>query len=190
MTTQAPANPAQDSPEVTSRPAKQWTPVQRLAILAEYEALPKGDARRGALLRRHGIYSSHIARWRIQRGRGVLENEAIPTAGRPPQICDPRQQELARLSQEAARLQSELQQAEAILSIQRSLLAACHPDADHAERRTLMLASVHELAPLIGVVAACAALGVPRSSFYYARRHAPPPCSGAPAATPAPEPEP
>lgn len=38
-----------------------------------------------------------------------------------------------------------------------------------------MLASVQELAPYVGVAAACAALGVPRSSFYHAQRPAPPP---------------
>ncbi|PDW02427.1 hypothetical protein [Candidatus Viridilinea mediisalina] len=78
MTTQAPTSPDQDSPEVTSRPAKQWTTAQRLAILAEYEALPKGDARRGALLRRHRLSSSHIARWRSQRDRGTLDRLVLP----------------------------------------------------------------------------------------------------------------
>jgi transposase len=121
MTTQAPTSPAQDSPEVTSRPARQWTTAQRLAILDEYEAFPKNDPRRGALLRRHGLYSSHITRWRKQRDRGVLGNEAAPTAGRPPQPRDPQQDEIARLTQEVARLQGQLQQAEAIMDIPRNL---------------------------------------------------------------------
>jgi len=37
--------------------------------LDEYDALPKGGAGRGALLRREGLYSSHISEWRNQRDR-------------------------------------------------------------------------------------------------------------------------
>jgi len=40
-------------------------------IVDEYDALPKGGSERGALLRREGLYSSHISEWRNQRNRAA-----------------------------------------------------------------------------------------------------------------------
>ena len=47
--------------------------AQKLRILAEYEAYPVGAPERGALLRREGIYTSHISKWRKQRDQGALQ---------------------------------------------------------------------------------------------------------------------
>jgi hypothetical protein len=59
-----------------------FSSAQRLAILAEYESYPRGDTRRGELLRRHGLYSSHMTKWRQQRDRGTLTSHTQPLAGR------------------------------------------------------------------------------------------------------------
>jgi len=84
----------------------------------EYERL---DARgRGALLRREGLYSSHIAKWRKLRDRGAVAALAA-APGRP--AADPRDQELARLRRQTARLEAELAKAHKVIEVQGKLSA-------------------------------------------------------------------
>src|SRR5262245_2687507 len=75
-------------------------------ILAEYERCDTGA--KGALLRREGLYSSMISEWRKQRDHGALGGLAA-APGRP--RSDPREQEMARLKRENARLQADLTKA-------------------------------------------------------------------------------
>jgi transposase len=107
-----------------------WTATEKLAILSEYESYPHGERRRGALLRRSGAYTSHISKWRKQRARGALTHLAPRTPGPKAQPRDPRQDELAQLRREVARLQARVAQAEAVIEIQKKvalLLGAPHP---------------------------------------------------------------
>lgn len=122
--------------EVDVTPSRTWTATQKLALLTEYESYPKGDPRRGAMLRRHGLYSSHISRWRRLRDTGALASLQSRPVGRPPQPRDPLQDEVDRLQQEVARLQAQLQQAEAIIDIQKKLatLLGAMPPAPISER--------------------------------------------------------
>lgn len=53
-------------PKATSRVR---STAEKLRILAEYEAYPTGAPERGALLRREGLYTSAISKWRTQRDR-------------------------------------------------------------------------------------------------------------------------
>ena len=48
-----------------------FTAEYKAAILAEYDALAEPGAR-GALLRREGLYSSHLTEWRRARDAGAL----------------------------------------------------------------------------------------------------------------------
>jgi hypothetical protein len=50
-----------------------FTAEYKSAILDEYDQLPVGSPERGALLRREGLYTSHIAEWRKQRDAAALE---------------------------------------------------------------------------------------------------------------------
>ncbi len=87
-------------------------------ILAEYE--PLDATGRGALLRREGLYSSHISTWRALRDRGALA--ALATApGRPP--ADPLERENVRLQRENERLQKELTTAHRVIEVQGKLSA-------------------------------------------------------------------
>ncbi len=110
----------QASTEVQPRQGR-WTGRERLAILTEYESYPQGDPRRGELLRRHGLYTSHISKWRAQRDRGARASLEPRPAGRPVQPRDPQQDEIARLQRENARLQAELHKAETIIEIQKKV---------------------------------------------------------------------
>lgn len=116
------------SPVITQRPSTEVAPrkatipaAQRLALLAEYESYPKGDPRRGELLRRHGLYSSHMSKWREQRDRGALSLTSQPSPGRPQLPPDPQCDEIARLQREVARLQHELHKATTIIDVQKKM---------------------------------------------------------------------
>jgi transposase-like protein len=70
------------------------------------------------LLRREGLYSSHLTTWRRQQEAGQVAGLAPKPRG--PKV-DPQATELARLKRENERLQVKLQQAEAIISAQKKL---------------------------------------------------------------------
>jgi transposase-like protein len=118
----APQSSSTERPSTEAQPTRgTWTAAQKLAIIAEYESYPRGDPRRGELLRRVGAYTSHISKWRDQRDRGTLTSQQQPSAGRPAQPRDPQQEELARLQRENARLQAELEKAQFVIAIQKKV---------------------------------------------------------------------
>lgn len=100
------------SPE---RPLRRTFSAQyKQQILAEYEAAPT-DGSRGAILRREGLYSSHIVEWRRARDAGALAG----LAPRPrPRASSSEQLELARLRQRAERAEAELTKARLVIDIQ------------------------------------------------------------------------
>lgn len=98
-----------------------WTAAQKLALLNEYESYPRGDTRRSEFLRRNGLYTSHVSKWRAQRDSGALASLAPRPAGRPVQPRDEQHDEIARLHHEHARLQAELEKAQTIIEIQKKL---------------------------------------------------------------------
>lgn len=96
------------------------TAAERRRILDEYDSYPRGDVRRGALLRRYGLYTSQIAKWRERIKRG--QTDLTPRApGPPPQPVNPLADEVARLTRENARLQAQLTKAELIIDVQKKL---------------------------------------------------------------------
>ena len=121
-------------PEVRPKAARtHWSARDRLRLLAAADACAPGEL--GAL-RREGIYSSPLARWRRQRAEGELaaltpKRKAAPTPEAQRQTA-----ELARLRRENQRLQAKLAQAEVIIDVQKKLatllgitLPAPPPDA-------------------------------------------------------------
>jgi transposase len=72
------------------------------------------DGELGALLRKEGLYSSHLVTWRRQRAHGLTPK----TRGRKKTAADPR---VKKLAQENRRLTSRLQQAEAIIAFQKKV---------------------------------------------------------------------
>jgi transposase-like protein len=109
------------SPEVLP-PAERRTrsAADKLRILQDYEACPVGSPERGALLRREGIYTSQIAKWRKARERGLLGSFNAPRRG-PQPAAAPLRAEVERLRKENARLQARLTRAEAILEVQKKV---------------------------------------------------------------------
>lgn len=72
----------------------------------------------GALLRREGLYSSHLDKWRRQRERGILQALAPQRRGPKP---DPQVAEIAKLRHENEQLRARLQRAEHIIEVQKKL---------------------------------------------------------------------
>jgi transposase len=86
-------------------------------ILAEADACTE-RGQIGALLRREGLYSSHLDKWRTQRERGVLQALAPQKRGPKP---DPQATEIAQLRRENEQLRTRLQRAEHIIEVQKKL---------------------------------------------------------------------
>lgn len=105
-------------PEVVPRAKRrQFSAQYKLRILTEADQCSqRGEI--GALLRREGLYSSHLTTWRKQRDRGQLQGLSPKKRGRKP---DPQAAELARLQRENERLKVRLEQAETIIEVQKKL---------------------------------------------------------------------
>ena len=111
---------ATPDPEVPERARRRhFSASQKLRILREADACDRHTGALGALLRREGLYSSHLTTWRRQRERGELEALQPRRRGRPP--GDPAAAELARLRHENERLTQKLATAETIIEIQKKV---------------------------------------------------------------------
>lgn len=108
-----------DEGEVPERARRRtFTAAYKLLILAEYEAAEPGE--RGVVLRREGLYSSHLVEWRRARDAGALAGLSA-TRGRPP--ADPVERDNARLRARNAALEQDLNAAREIIAIQGKLSA-------------------------------------------------------------------
>lgn len=95
--------------------------AEKLRILAEADACTPNSSERGALLRREGIYSSHLAKWRRQRSEGRLLADTSTPRGPQPAPVDPIAAENARLRTENARLLARLIQTETVIDVQKKV---------------------------------------------------------------------
>jgi transposase-like protein len=103
-----------DEPDPAARPRRRsFTAQYKAAILEEYDTLPVGSSQRGALLRREGLYSSHVAEWR--RARDVGARDALAPKDRAKR--SPEQVELERLRRRNERLETDLARARLALEI-------------------------------------------------------------------------
>ena len=105
-------------PEVPARARRRtFTAQYKLDIVAEYDAAP--DGQKGAVLRREGLYSSHIIEWRRSRDAGALAGLKAPRGRKPP---DAQAEHIARLEAEKKRLE-ELARARFVIDVQGKLSA-------------------------------------------------------------------
>jgi transposase len=113
--------PGPPDPEVPARHAKRrFTTAYKLEILRRADACTR-SGELGALLRKEGLYSSHLVTWRRQREHGLTPKKR----GRKPTSSDPRVKTLERektvLVTENRRLERRLQRAEAIIAYQKKV---------------------------------------------------------------------
>jgi transposase-like protein len=96
---------------------RRFTAEYKLRILQEADGCSSGEV--GALLRREGLYSSHLTTWRRQREAGQLAGLRPKKRGRK---ADSRATELEHLKRENTKLQAQLERAELIIEAQKKLL--------------------------------------------------------------------
>ena len=113
--------PGRPDPEVPEKPVRRrFSAAYKRKILEEAERCT-GRGELGALLRREGLYSSHLTTWRQQRDQGALDGLAPKKRGRKAKRKDPVAEENERLRRQNARLEHQLRQAETIIDVQKKL---------------------------------------------------------------------
>ncbi len=119
------ATPGADPPPVpdpevpATATRRQFTAEYKRSILEQADAC-REDGAIGALLRREGLYSSLLSKWRQQRQRGEREGLAPKKRGRKP-TANPLAEENRRLQSENTRLKHKLHQAETIIDVQKKV---------------------------------------------------------------------
>jgi transposase len=139
MTTQALVGRAHDMGVGDDDPAakpkrRRFDAEYKLAVLEEYERLTDPGAK-GALLRREGLYSSHIVEWRRARDVGAIKELASKSR---PAARTPEQVELERLRRRNERLEGELAKHKLALEIQgkaSELLERLLAESDETKRQ-------------------------------------------------------
>ena len=99
-----------------------YTAEYKRRILKEADTCTTAGAI-GALLRREGLYSSHLVVWRRTRGRGELTALAPKKRGRKPTRVDPRDRKVTELERQLAEMTGRAERAEALVDAQKNLAA-------------------------------------------------------------------
>jgi transposase-like protein len=130
MSPDRPARPDPDDP--APRPSRRtFSAEYKLAIVAEYEQAANGE--KGAILRREGLYSSHVIEWtRAREAGGLTASGTPPAAGRPRKSAD--QVELDRLRRQNEKLKSDLTKTRMALDIMGKAHALLEELSESAER--------------------------------------------------------
>lgn len=122
--------PAAEPPAGNAAETEVVAKAQRRRFTAEYKRRILREADRcttpgaiGALMRREGLYSSHLSTWRAQRERGELEALAPKKRGPKPSPPDPRDKQLAEQARAIAKWQKRAERAEALVEVQKKVAA-------------------------------------------------------------------
>jgi transposase-like protein len=132
-----PATPPRPDPEVVADAGRRTFSAQyKQRILAEADAATAQPGAIGALLRREGLYSSHLVTWRRERQAGILKG-LTPHKRGPKSKRSPQEEEIQKLRRENQRLTEELRKAEIVIDVQKkvgALLGWPLPKADPEEQ--------------------------------------------------------
>ena len=96
---------------------RKFSAAYRLRILEEVERC-QGSGEIGRLLRREGLYSSHLASWRKARREGSLAALSPKKRGAKPKARNPLEPKVRQLEAKVTRLEAELEKAHTILEVQ------------------------------------------------------------------------
>lgn len=132
-----PPTPPHPDPEVVATAKRRtFTAAYKQRILTEADAAVAQPGAIGALLRREGLYSSHLVTWRRERQAGILEG-LTPHRRGPKSKRSPQEEEIQNLRRENQRLNEELRKAEIVIDVQKkvgALLGWPLPKADPEEK--------------------------------------------------------
>jgi transposase len=116
--TEAGTRPAPPDPEVVARPKRRrFTAEYRLRIVEEADQCTQPGAV-GRLLRREGLYSSHLTKWREARRSGALHGLRSKKRGVKPKATNPLEPKVRELEAKVVRLEKDLHTAHTILDVQ------------------------------------------------------------------------
>ncbi len=123
------------NPEVVARARRRiFTAEYKQRGLAEADKAKEESGGIGALLRREGLYSSHLVTWRHERAAGIL-HALTPQKRGPQSKRSPLDEENQKLRRENQHLGEELRKAEIVIDIQKKVAALlgrplCNPDRE------------------------------------------------------------
>ena len=124
-------------PEVVAKAKRRtFTAEYKQRILQEADSVADTPGGIGALLRREGLYSSHLVSWRRERRAGMLE-ALKPRKRGPRSERNPLEEENQKLRRQNARLTEDLRKANIIIEVQKkvaALLGNPIPDVDPKEK--------------------------------------------------------
>jgi transposase-like protein len=125
-------------PELVERAQRRrFTSAYKLAIVREADSLAEQPGEIGALLRREGLYSSHLTKWRRLRDEGALQALSQPRGRHPTPTVEA---ENAQLRRRLAEAEAELEKARTVIELQGNVSALLgrllEPRGANAERST------------------------------------------------------
>jgi len=107
--------------EVVAMPKRRrFSAEEKLRILKEADACTQ-PGEQGALLRREGLYSSHLTEWRRARERGELEALEPKKRGRKPAAVNPLEKKVAELARALEKAEARARRAEALVEVQKKI---------------------------------------------------------------------
>jgi transposase len=122
-------------PEVSPKPIRRQFPAAYKQKIVQQAAACASPREIGALLRREGLYSSHLSNWRHQLEQGLAPQKR----GRPAKLENPLSRRVAELEREKQALEQRLKQAEFIIDFQKKvseLLALTQTDGGSGGKRS------------------------------------------------------
>ena len=125
---------AAETEVVVKAARRRFTAAEKLRVLSEADRCTK-SGELGALLRREGLYSSHLATWRAARGRGELAGLAPRARGPKAKPVDPRDRQLVEPAREITRLQARLERAEGLIAVQNKVAQILGLPLENDEQR-------------------------------------------------------
>ncbi len=115
------ATPSRPDPEVVADAKRRtFSAEYKQRILAEADTAAAHAGAISALLRREGLYSSHLVTWRRERQAGILKGLTPHKRGPKPKRS-PQEEEIQKLRRENQRLTEELRKAEIVIDVQKKV---------------------------------------------------------------------
>ena len=109
-------------PEVPAKASRRrFSAAYKKKVLEEAASCKGAPGAIGSLLRREGLYSSHLTAWKKQREKGELDGLAPKKRGRKKKPVNPLARKVRELESETRRLRKQLDKAETIISFQKKL---------------------------------------------------------------------
>jgi len=117
-----PAAAAAETEVVAKAQRRRFTAEYKRRILREADRATTPGAI-GALVRREGLYSSHLTAWRAARDRGELEGLAPKKRGPKAAPPDPREKKIVEQEREISKWRKRAERAEALVEVQKKVAA-------------------------------------------------------------------